>query len=304
LEVSLVTGGLVLSRHSNLKVRDIHRLHIKQLLASAMKRNGDPLSKNSRRLIRATLSVLLGDAVEAGIISANPVLGLARKGRKQPDTLSPSDRLRTIRPMTHDQLAQFLRAANRHCAKRDAVLFHTLADTGMRPGEALALQWRDVNITRRTVEVEGTKTGERRTVVLTTPLTEALSSWQASCEAEALTAKDRSARTPSEHVFPSRTRQPLNVKTIGRRFRALLRLARLPRFKLYDLRHTYATQLLQEAPLTFVAKQLGHRKPTTTLQFYAHWLPQDDTPYLDRLTAARQAAGDLSGDFVRTKTKR
>jgi hypothetical protein len=43
----------------NLKVRDIHRLHIKQLLASAKKRNGDPLSKNSRRLIRATLSVLL-----------------------------------------------------------------------------------------------------------------------------------------------------------------------------------------------------------------------------------------------------
>jgi hypothetical protein len=54
---------------------------------------------------------------------------------------------------------------------------------------------------------------------------------------------------------------------------------------------------------SYRGKQLGHRKPTTTLQFYAHWLPQDDTPYLDRLTAARQAAGDLSGDFVRTKRK-
>jgi DNA-binding transcriptional ArsR family regulator len=47
-------------------VRKIHRQHIRGLLAKATKRDGTPLSQNSRRLIRATLSVMLGDAVDAG----------------------------------------------------------------------------------------------------------------------------------------------------------------------------------------------------------------------------------------------
>jgi hypothetical protein len=66
--------------------------------------------------------------------------------------------------------------------------------------------------------------------------------------------------------------------------------AALPRFRLYDLRHTYATHLLAEgAPITYVAAQLGHAKPTTTLMYYAHCLPRGDKGYIDRLAAAREA---------------
>ncbi len=51
---------------------------------------------------------------------------------------------------------------------------------------------------------------------------------------------------------------------VGKRFRKILRKAKLPSFRLYDLRHTYATQLLaEEAPITYVAAQLGHARPTT-----------------------------------------
>jgi hypothetical protein len=70
----------------NIMVRAIHRGHIKALLA---RKRADGLSKNTVRLIRATLSVMLGDAVDDGIIQLNPALGIGRRGRKRPDTITP-----------------------------------------------------------------------------------------------------------------------------------------------------------------------------------------------------------------------
>jgi hypothetical protein len=66
-----------------MKVRAIHRGHIKALLAEKAKAG---LSRNSLRLIRATLSVILGDAVEDGVIPINPAAGSGRRGRKRADS--------------------------------------------------------------------------------------------------------------------------------------------------------------------------------------------------------------------------
>ncbi len=82
--------------------------------------------------------------------------------------------------MTYEQLGTFLavdarraRAAEVPTGRRDHALFLLLADTGLRPGEALALQWPDVSLADRTISVEravsagavkATKTGESRRV--------------------------------------------------------------------------------------------------------------------------------------------
>jgi hypothetical protein len=69
-------------------------------------------------------------------------------------------------------------------------------------------------------------------------------------------------------------------------FKRVLKAAELPNFRLYDLRHTFASLLLaKNAPITYVAAQLGHAKPTTTLQWYAHWLPTNRRTYVDALDA-------------------
>ena len=176
----------------------------------------------------------------------------------------------------------------------------------------LALRWSDVDIDRRTLRVERavslggqikpTKTKAARTVPLTVPLAEALAAWRRRVERACAKTK---VSLPA-YVFPSRSGQLLQAKPIGRRFRTLLRKADLPSsLTLYSLRHTFASQLLDQGvkPVN-VARVMGHKNVTTTLTFYAHAIPQDDTPDIDRLTAARQAAGDLNGDFVRTKQQR
>jgi integrase len=51
---------------------------------------------------------------------------------------------------------------------------------------------------------------------------------------------------------------------------------------MYDLRHTLASMLLASgAPITYAAAQLGHTKPTTTLRYYARWLPKEGRRYVD-----------------------
>jgi integrase len=74
---------------------------------------------------------------------------------------------------------------------------------------------------------------------------------------------------------------PANVAKV---FRASLKRAKLPNFRLYDLRHTAASLLLNRcAPITFVAAMLGHSKPTTTLAFYAHQIPSTGRSFADLL---------------------
>ena len=115
----------------------------------------------------------------------------------------------------------------------------------------------------------------------------ALSRRQAELEKEALLAGE----DPSPWLFPSRLDRPLSPKVMSRLFREVRQAAGLPHFALYDLRHTYATQLLTEgADLLYVSYQLGHAKPTTTLLYYAHFMPRGDKNHLDRMMARRVGA--------------
>lgn len=92
-------------------------------------------------------------------------------------------------------------------------------------------------------------------------------------------------------VFCSEVGTPLDLSNVTKAWRRVLKKAKLPAFRLYDLRHTFATTLLAEgAPLTYVAAQMGHTKPTTTLLWYAHWLPRGDKHWVDALDGAGSQA--------------
>src|SRR5262245_52132681 len=274
-----------------MRLRAIHRGHIKDLLS---KKRAGGLAKDTVRLIRATLSGLFGDAVDDGILHTNPVHGI--RSRKLGRSRSAAERQQHIRPMTYEQLARLIATAEKHCPARDALYFLVMADTGLRPGEGVGLQWSDVDYANRELHVQRsitedrqeklTKTESTRIVDLSTRLLAVLSARQADLEKEARAA----GKEPSPWLFPSRTGKPLSWKVMSRLFREVRQIAGLRHFTLYDLRHTFATQLLTEgADLLYVARQLGHSKPTTTLAYYAHWIPRGDKKHLDRMIAIRVA---------------
>jgi integrase len=186
-----------------------------------------------------------------------------------------------------------------------APLFDTLAVTGLRRGEALALGWDDVDLDagtiyvhRNAVLVDGevkigppkTKRSERR--VRIGPETVAM-------------LRDHLARQ-REHrltmgagwqdrglVFPRHDGTPRNPAAVTDAFARLVKRTGLPPVTLHSLRHSHATALLEQGvPVHSVAARIGDR-PDVMLRTYAHALAgsQDNAAELGEtlLTEGRPA---------------
>src|SRR5437867_6325094 len=97
-----------------------------------------------------------------------------------------------------------------------------------------------------------------------------------------------------EWLFPNEDGKPADESRVRKIFKRALRTARLPEFRFYDLRHTYASLLLAAgAPITYVSAQLGHANASTTLRYYAKWIPSKGRRWadlLDRLPERRTEA--------------
>ncbi len=139
---------------------------------------------------------------------------------------------------------------------REIVVF--AVNTGMRQGEILALRWPSVDLFRRTVTVEQSKNGEKRTIPLNEVALELLKG----------RAKVRAIR--ADLVFPNLAGKSAERGNVERSFRLALGKAKIEDFRFHDLRHTFATRLVQAGvDLYSVQRLLGHKTPIMT-QRYAH----------------------------------
>jgi integrase len=218
------------------------------------------------------------------------------------------------RPFSEAQLRHFLTTADR-VELRVAPYFWTMALQGPRPGEALALQARDVDFAglaltiERAVDKRGQmgapKDGERRTIDLHSRLVPVLK--RAVRERKEETLKRGRPWDDTANLFATRTGKPFDLANAARGFKRVLRAMtpegqEPPRHSLYDLRHTFATLLLAgsggspPAPITYVAAQMGHATPATTLRFYARWIPRQGRRYIDGLLAVRPEGDDAAAD--------
>jgi integrase len=91
-----------------------------------------------------------------------------------------------------------------------------------------------------------------------------------------------------EWVFSSNAGTALDESNVRKAFNRILDAAGLHRRGPHQMRHTFASLLLQDsAPITYVSQQLGHRDASMTLRVYAHWLPSTSSVRaVDRLDDA------------------
>jgi len=211
------------------------------------------------------LAMILDVAIEYGLMDgANPARGRRRRVK------APKPQRTWVEP---EQLIALLEAADTY----HRPLLATLAGAGLRVGEALELDWRDVNLATGTLTVGLAKTdaGSYREVDMPGGLIEALSEWK--------------ARTPSSEqsdpVFVARSRngnrpRRQTVTNVDHRIKTAIRAAnrKLDKLKIepiservtpHSLRRTYASlrAAIGDHPV-YIAEQLGHEDPGFTFRVY------------------------------------
>jgi integrase len=158
---------------------------------------------------------------------------------------------------------------------------------GLRQSEALALQWKDIDLLKNTVSVrrtihrvkggglvyEAPKTKRsERTLALPLPLVAALHAHKALQVGERMVA--RSEWHDEDLVFAQANGRPIDKKSDYDEWCALLETAGVRHVRLHDGRHTAATLLLSEGVHPrIVMELLGHSQMRTTMDIYSHVMP-------------------------------
>jgi integrase len=182
------------------------------------------------------------------------------------DVLRPEEVLALVRAAESDQ---------------DAAIFHTAAFAGLRMGELLALRWRDVDFTRRTIHVRENwtqgetttpKGGTERAVPMAEEVAERLARLG---QREHFVADD-------DLVFCTARGQHVGYKSLKERYRAALRAANLREdFRFHNLRHTFGSTVIRHADSREVMEWMGHADLTTTRRYLA---------FVDREDAAKRVS--------------
>lgn len=227
-----------------------------------------PLSKDTVRLIASTLRRMFNEAKDDELIESNPA-------EKQGKNFRELNSMAEIYPFDEDESKLFLETAWSETPFYFP-LFVCLLHAGLRIGEAVALRWSDVDFKRKVLHVRHqgkdlgkTKTRKTRMVEISDFLFGVLKTLQ-KCRSE-----EWVEQVP-EFVFCSQTGSVLDAHNLRyQQFSKILKKAKLAHRRLHDLRHTFATIHLQNnAPLQWVAKQLGHASVKMTVDVYYHYLPE------------------------------
>lgn len=126
--------------------------------------------------------------------------------------------------------------------------------TGMRKGEILSLRWKEVDFTRKIITVLKSKNGEKRSIPMSNTLSETL--------------KGIKVRDISGRVFP------ISNRSLREAFAVALNKAGITNFRIHDMRHTFATRLVQNGVDLYKVKELLGHKTTAMSMRYAHHYPE------------------------------
>ncbi len=271
-------GGIALTELTTPRLDDFYRALT----------NEAGLGPSSIHQVHSVIRRFLKQGVKWGWIKHNVAVNAS------PPPLKP----REIQPPPIDKI----RALVREATEKDPVfgmLIRVAIATGLRRSELCGLKWDDIDLARRKMRVKRavvvarkkthqkpTKTRATRRLTLDLVTVQLLAAHKEHVETQ---ARQNGAVVADDGFVFSYTldcSEPIKPYLVTDTFRNLPSNGRT--IRLHDLRHAHATQLLGNGiDIPTVAGRLGHATPSTTLNFYAHALEEND-----------ETAADIMGDLL------
>lgn len=223
---------------------------------------------------------VLNYAVRQGYIQVSPCYNIDLKK-------DPNEKKKDMMYWTVEQFNKFIANENKPVYH---LLFMNQFYMGMRIGETLALQWKDIDLVNNTINIQKTWADMLRKA--TTPKTNnsyRLITMPQFLSDEYKAFKENMNANDNDYIFGmtvpfyrSSVRRELN-ETIKKTNIKLPRNEQIPIIRIHDLRHSCASYMINNmvtnGTVNFsvydIAKRLGDNLDTV-LSVYAHWLPQAD----------------------------
>jgi len=268
------------------RIQELRDEHIDQLYDDLLSGRYVGATAATAHHVHRTLRSALNTAVKRRLIVFNPALHveLPEHRKARAEVWEPQD------------VATFLTACRSH---RLSALFHLLAYTGMRRGEAIGLHWADVDLERAHVRVYWQITDAGKGLRLGAPKTASGNRVVPLDRATVEVLRRHRGRQQNERaawgegweehglVFTRENGGLLRPDTITHLFAVLVKEAGVPRIRLHDLRHTHATLALSAGvDIKVVSDRLGHSTSVITRDLYTHVVPALARSAADSIAAA------------------
>jgi integrase len=264
------------------------------------------LSPKSVWNVHICLRAALNDAIEDGLLKANPAKGALKEPTSHKE----------MKTWTAEELRAYMGFVK---GERNFALYRLAAYSGMRRGELMGLRWADVKFHLGSVSVQqqlgideddgDDERWEENAAPVFVPLK--TRAGRRSIKLDALTLGvlrehrgtqefERRARGDGYHdhdlIFCRPDGMPHDPDTISGQFERLVRRSRLTRIRFHDLRHTHATLLLEaHVDVTVVSRRLGHANVQITADRYAHVTAKLQYDAAERFSALVDGAPDSTG---------
>jgi len=260
-ENSLYSIRYVLNQHilpyiGGCRLRDITPMQIQAIMAGLSGKSNSLQAK-----VLMNLRSIFNVAMENGLVAKSPVSGMLKptgKATQEKETLTADECETLLTRVQNTRARTFLLMA---------------LHTGMRRGEILGLQWKDIDFKKKVIHVqhnavvkEGettvsedmkTKAGKRNV-----PLSEELEAW----------LSERKKASHSQYVIAMENHKPLTKSAYRSMWKLIERELPDTHITAHILRHTYITRLF-EAGLDVKEIQYlaGHSTMDMTLKVYTHY---------------------------------
>jgi integrase len=228
------------------------------------------------RKILVTLGQIFSYAVRHKYIESNPL-----RDAERPRGMGVEMNT-TIKILAPDKIKKLIEAET---DQKYRMIYLLAIMTGARQGELLGLKWSDIDWENKQIHIQrtfnngawyDTKTStSNRMVDIGKATISELKKWKLACPKNKLNM-----------VFPNEVGEPIDHHNLVKRhFKPALNAAnevlekdnlpKIPQIRFHDLRHTYASLLIEQGEnIKYIQTQLGHSSPTVTLNVYAHLMNQ------------------------------